>query len=185
MKYISVLGLLFCILLVPGCTKTSYLEADTETISFSDEMSEDQNDEEALFFVQISGAVKRPGVYQLSSDARVYEAIELAGGLTDDADGDSLNQALPITDGQMIHVLTTEESSEKEQTDTENGKVNINTADEAMLMTLPGIGESKAKSIISYRETKGSFSSIEDIMQITGIKEGVYQKIKDQITVGN
>lgn len=96
-----------------------------------------------------------------------------------------MNQAEVLTDGQMIYVCTKEEAKakvvqEQEQTD---GKINLNTATQEQLLTLPGIGEAKAKSILSWREANGGFSVIEDLMQIEGIKEGVFSKIKDSVKV--
>ena len=94
-----------------------------------------------------------------------------------------------MSDGQMVRVPTKEEaqygaeSAEGGAKETDSGLVNINTADAGELMTLPGIGASKAESILSYRREQGSFASVEEIMNITGIKEGVYSKIKDYITV--
>ena len=103
---------------------------------------------------------------------------------------ESLNQAEEIHDGQMIVVLTEEEmqneqvqKDDTQKSDTADGRVDLNTATKTQLMTLPGIGETKADSIIAYREKNGGFSSIEDIKKIEGIKEGVFSKIKDSIAV--
>ena len=113
----------------------------------------------------------------------------LAGGFTDDADQNHLNLAQFLQDGQQIYVNTVEETqmegllvddSPKSQSD---GLININTASVQELKKLPGIGESKAQSIISYRENTGVFTSIEQIKRVEGIKEGLFQKIKDKITV--
>lgn len=137
-------------------------------------------------YVHVCGAVHHPGVYRLPAGSRVYEAVLLAGGLLDTACEDGINQAQEVADGQMIKVLTAEEAKEQETVQTgepeTDGKINLNTADAAALMTLPGIGEAKAASILSYREEHGGFSSAEEIKNITGIKEGVYSKIKDRIT---
>ncbi|GFI25986.1 ComE operon protein 1 [Lachnospiraceae bacterium] len=137
-------------------------------------------------YVHVCGAVHHPGVYRLPAGSRVYEAVLLAGGLLDTACEDGINQAQEVADGQMIKVLTVEEAKEQENAQTgepeTDGKINLNTADAAALMTLPGIGEAKAASILSYREEHGGFSSAEEIKNITGIKEGVYSKIKDRIT---
>ncbi len=136
-------------------------------------------------YVHVCGAVHHPGVYR-PAGSRVYEAVLLAGGLLDTACEDGINQAQEVADGQMIKVLTAEEAKEQENAQTgepeTDGKINLNTADAAALMTLPGIGEAKAASILSYREEHGGFSSAEEIKNITGIKEGVYSKIKDRIT---
>ena len=144
--------------------------------------------------VHVCGAVVNPGVYRLPVNSRLYEAVLAAGGLKEEAEDTSLNQASVVEDGQQIYVPTKEEvengtfggvSGEEtvKNTESSDGKVNINTADKTQLMTLPGIGESKAAAIITYRETHGSFQSIEELMEINGIKEGVFQKIRDMITI--
>ena len=122
---------------------------------------------------------------------------EVAGGLREAADPRAQNQARMLSDGEQVTVLTVEEVQNGETVEqssagedlsgvsgaSDGGKVNINTADEAGLMTIPGIGESRAKAIIAYREENGKFESIEDIMKIDGIKEKMFDKIKDSITV--
>ena len=194
----------------------------------------------AKIVVYVRGAVNRPGVYQLEENARIFRAIEAAGGFRSDADTEWLNQAQPLFDGAMLTVPTREETAilrQAGQTDgsgvlifgssgltdsqgtaagihqgntgsvafrqapekngtsswpstgsTANGsggeaRVNLNTAQREELMTLPGIGESKADSIIRYREEHGAFASPEEIMNISGIKSAVYSKIRDRITV--
>lgn len=167
--------------------------------------------EEAACVVHICGAVREPGVYVMEADARIYQAVDRAGGFDDGADENYLNQADLLSDGMKIYVPT---KAEVEQSggeiewkisgetgvsgtgsaDAENGKqkntpggsvllININTAGEAELCTLPGVGSNKAKSIIAYREKNGAYRTIEDIMNVEGIKDGVFQKIKDSITV--
>lgn len=148
--------------------------------------------------VYVCGAVASPGVYALPEGSRVYEAVELAGGFLESADPKALNQARLLSDGEQITVLTVEEVQDGKTAnqgnggvsgqngsadDSEGGKVNINTADEDELMTISGIGESRAKAIIAYREENGKFASIEDIMKIDGIKEKMFEKIRDSITV--
>ena len=149
-------------------------------------------------FVYICGAVKTPGVYEVEQHARLYEAVEAAGGLTEDAAEESVNQAREIVDGEMIRILTQEEAVRAdfeetgERTETEvdgenikdtDGRIDLNLATAAELMTLSGIGQTKADSIIRYREKNGGFSSVEEIKQVEGIKEGVYNRIKDDIKV--
>lgn len=160
-------------------------------------------------YVHVCGAVKNPGVYQLAYDARVYEAIEKAGGFLEDAAEEALNQAQTLQDGQKLFIPTktqwekwqetgqTDESGQIIQTgqnsqngqNTDSGEVlkdgliNINTASKEELCTLPGVGESRAQSIIAYREEKGSFATIEEIKNVTGIKDGLFEKIKDKIKV--
>ncbi|MBS5082713.1 MAG: ComEA family DNA-binding protein [Clostridiales bacterium] len=142
-------------------------------------------------FIDVSGAVVNPGVYELPADARIYEAIQRAGGLLPDADKDSLNQAEKLSDGQKIRVYTSAEAetmaiakvAADPEAQRDSNIVNLNTADEAGLMTLPGIGEAKAKDIIAYRTEQGGFKSIEEIKNISGIKDAVFNKIKDKIVV--
>lgn len=161
-------------------------------------------------FVQVAGAVASPGVYVLSEGARVYELIEMAGGLTLDADDTDLNQAAVLFDGLKIYVYHEGERTAEEKQEilsgtdgsglaggnivgagqisgivggTVDGLVNINTADEKLLCTLPGIGGTRAAAIITYRTQNGRFKSIEDIMLVPGIKDSVYSKVKDYIRV--
>lgn len=147
--------------------------------------------EEALISVYICGAVKAPGVYEFSLGDRFSQAIDRAEGFTEEAHGEYLNLAQLLTDGEMIYVPTKEEvqsgymaaSSGSDSGVDSNGKININTASKEQLMTLTGVGEAKALSIISYRDTNGNFSAIEDVMKISGIKDAVFNTIKDYITV--
>lgn len=150
-------------------------------------------------FVDICGAVTKPGVYRMPPDSRVYEAVEAAGGLLPEAAGNRVNQAQPLSDGQQIYVPTKEEAEKagavpaegafpeikagENSPVSENGKVNLNTADAAALQTLSGIGESKAQAILAYREEHGGFSSIEELMDVPGIKENTFLKIKEKISV--
>ena len=152
----------------------------------------DEKQTAQVCYVHVCGAVHVPGVYALAEGSRVYEALLLAGGLTEEASERSVNQAELIQDGQMIFVPTTEEAefgvaagavSAGVAAGTADGRVNLNTASVSELMTLPGIGQAKAESIVAYREKNGAFSSVEEIMQVDGIKEGLYTRIKDKIRV--
>lgn len=164
------------------------------------------------YTVYVCGAVNNPGVYDVYDDARIIDAIEAAGGMLEDAGAEYLNLASSIKDGQKIYVPTKQEieeaiggngtvsanvniiSPQLTMMDESNGDakdasgatkdlVNINTADATTLMTLPGIGQSKADKIIAYRQKNGGFNSIEDIMLVGGIKEGLFNKVKDYISV--
>lgn len=174
-------------------TKTEEHEVLEET-----EKNTEKVQEERTLVVYICGAVAVPGVYELPEDARVIQAIEAAGGLLADADTVTVNHARKLEDGEQIRILTKEEAKEMQdcavveeihgQASDGNGsgetdKVNINLADETTLMTLPGIGQAKAAAIVAYRESNGKFTSITDIMKISGIKESVFSKIEDLITV--
>lgn len=135
--------------------------------------------------VYVCGAVKKPGVVALQKGARVEDALEAAGGFSEDADQNAANLADWVSDGEKIYFLTLEEAFEQEEEETvkAGGLVNINSADATLLCTLPGIGEARAKEIIAYREQSGGFENIEDIMKVSGIKTSVYEKIRDKITV--
>lgn len=179
----------FALILSACATKdTVYL-----TTAATEQMTEiitmpDTEQEPALCCVYVCGAVKKPGVYELKVGARICDAIALAGGLREDAAIENLNQAERVEDAQMIQVLTTAQAQESIMTEQsvaeqDDGHININTASVEQLMTLSGIGQSKADSIIAYRDENGEFEAIEDIMNIPGIKEGVFLKIKDSISV--
>lgn len=151
-----------------------------------------------LIVVYVCGAVNSPGVYELENDSRIADAVSMAGGLLQDADSDSINLAGRISDGMKIRIpfegeILADENNDGEQStsgnigednvsaESTNEKININNATKEQLMTLSGVGESKANAIIEYRNTKGTFKTIEEIMNIEGIKEGVFNKIKDSI----
>ena len=150
-----------------------------EEVWLEAEAKPQKEEETDIIYVQVSGAVNHPGVYELPLGSRVFQALELAGGMTQEAQEKSINQAQTLEDGQMIWVPTVEEAAALQ----DDGKVNLNTATKEELQTLPGIGEAKAQSIVAWREEHGSFTQIEDIMKIEGIKEGVFSKIKDSVKV--
>jgi len=187
--------------------------SENKSINMTD-VSENElpNDTEAQsMYIYICGAVANPGVYELAAGSRLYEAVELAGGLTEEADSTCLNLARQIADGEQVVIWTQEETAalEKEgkyppgqssvsaagsMADVSNigshsgsvqglELVNINTATLTELTTVSGIGESRAEAIIAYREANGGFRCIEDIKKVDGIKEGLFSKIKDKITV--
>lgn len=139
--------------------------------------------EESTLFVHICGEVEKPGVYELPEGSRVYEAVEEAGGFTEDAAADYVNLAQILEDGWKVEIPSKEGQTEVFAGIADDGRVDINTAAKEELLTLPGIGESRAESIIAYREKSGGFSRIEDIMKVEGIKEGMFAKMKDKICV--
>lgn len=138
-------------------------------------------------YVHICGAVVNPGVYELEQGARVYEGIQMAGGMLEDAAKDSMNQAAVLTDGERFYVSTVSEIEQGREVpeieSVEDTRVNINTASKEELMTLPGIGESKAESVIQYREEHGEFKEVEELTSIPGIKSGVFEKIKELVRI--
>lgn len=132
-------------------------------------------------FVYVCGAVVNEGVYELPIGARVYEAIQNAGGFSEDAATAFVNQAEVLDDEDKLYIPTVGEMAEIQAQ--EDGKVDLNTASKEELMTLPGIGEAKANAVIQYRDQHGKFQTIEDVMNISGIKENLFQKIKEYIKV--
>ena len=167
--------------------------------------------QQAMIYVDVCGAVANPGVFQLAAGSRVFQAIEAAGGYLPEAALTCVNRAGVLTDGQQLYILTQEEmerqgldpaemsgasdgqmngsagtgqNTEMTAQVQQDNRININTADEAQLTTLTGIGATRAQAIIAYREENGPFAAIEDIMNVQGIKEGTFAKIKDEIVVG-
>lgn len=148
--------------------------------------------EAQILYVHVCGAVNQAGVYPCKKGDRVFQLIEAAGGFSDDACLEALNQAEEVEDGSKIYVPTIAEWEQtgkqsliESKDSARDGRVNINTADVNVLCTLPGIGESKAQAILSYREEKGGFQSIEEIKAVSGIGNGVYSKIKDLIKISD
>ena len=136
-------------------------------------------------YVYICGEIVKSGVYEMKSGSRLFELVEAAGGLTADAAEDGLNLAGILTDGQKIVVPSVEDMQTAALEDVyEDLRININTADIKTLVSLPGIGEARARDIIAYRNENGAFESTEDIKKVSGIKDSIYNKIKDLITAG-
>lgn len=205
-------GVLSCCVILSGCenaggsndimwqleeSQTSEEVVSGSEAAESQEITQETETQAATIYVYVCGAVNVPGVYEVPEASRLFEVISLAGGMTAEADETYQNLARIVSDGEQIRILTKEEATGMEQTgmdissalttsgcSTTDGLVNINTATESELTTLSGIGNSRAQAIITYRETQGPFRSIEDIQKVDGIKEGLYQKIKDKITVG-
>lgn len=150
----------------------------------------EENQAAGEVLVHVCGQVQSPGVYRLKTGSRIFEALEAAGGILETAAGEALNQAETLTDGEQIYVPAKEEAalaaqiSSKDTDVSADGKVNINTATKEELMTLNGIGDSRAESIMRYREERGGFTAIEELKEIEGIKDGIFNKLKDQVKVG-
>lgn len=168
------------------------------------QVTEQQTDESSAtsentgyVYVYVCGAVRQEGVYRLPEGSRINDALILAGGLTEDAASGVLNLAEPVQDGQKLYFPTKDELADQQNalrdgayTDSQidssgeqSQKIDINTADKEQLMTLSGIGEAKAESIIRYRAEHGNFAQIEDITNVDGIGESLFQKIKEYIYV--
>ena len=162
--------------------KKNYKETSKETIS-------------VINYVDVKGAVNRPGIYSFSLEERVHDVIEKAGGLTDTADGNQINLAAKLIDQQLIYVPVIGEEIpvaakgqqshpvEETEKDSQEEKINLNTADLAQLQQIPGIGNVKAQEIIRYREEKGSFQKIEELQEITGIGAKTVEQLRNWVTV--
>ncbi|MDO4313551.1 MAG: helix-hairpin-helix domain-containing protein [Eubacteriales bacterium] len=154
-----------------------------------------ETEDEQIICVYVCGQVMRPGVYEFAAGSRIYQAVEAAGGMLETADEAFVNQAERMEDGQRVYIPSAEEVLSGECSGAENvagdsgggissdGRVNINMASKEELMTLAGIGEKKAEAIIQYRDTNGGFQTTEELMQVAGIKEGTFEKIKEDITI--
>ena len=161
----------------------------------SDVYAEDGSASGGTIFVDIGGAVKTPMLAELPDGSRVDDAIEAAGGLRQEADMTNINRAEFLVDGQKIYIpsMSLDEDGNIIETAPVSGvavtgldgtaKVNINTADSTQLQTLSGVGPATAQKIIDYRQSNGSFSSIEDIKNVSGIGEKTFEKLKDHITI--
>lgn len=134
-------------------------------------------------YVYVCGAVNSPGVVVLREGSRAEAALEAAGGFRQDARTDYVNLAAKVSDGEKLYFPTEEETAELSEESAGDGLININTADEETLCTLSGIGESRARDILRYREENGPFENCEDIMNVPGIKASVYSKIRDRIKI--
>lgn len=195
-------------LFVGGCgvdEDVLFLEAQSSISEIEEcesSIVEVETQEKECIVIHICGAVQNPGVYELEVDCRVMDAVMAAGGFLPEADTEYVNLATCLMDGNKVRIPTVEETTQMSNAQKENGdasviswqgientgensatKVNINTADEELLCTLPGIGQTRARSILEYRTEHGPFSQIEDIMLVSGIKENSFQKIKEYITI--
>lgn len=199
---------------VTGCVKTSqnfedyFMDEEVETISDDLEQEEDStsnnnssmnqnasSNSDMIIYVHIGGAVNNPGVVKLNAGGRLFEAVEKAGGFTDNASKDYCNLALVVSDGEQYYIPTDDEvmsmaekqdvSSKEDVTShyDEDGRLNINLASKDELIKLPGIGATRADAILSYREENGSFAKIEDVKKINGIKDALFSQIKEYIIV--
>ena len=179
-------------------TKNNTEEINNEELEIGDnEIIQEESKEKII--IHITGAVNKEGIVELEENARLADAIEKAGGTKENADISSMNLATILEDGMKIHIPTIEETKSMNQNNTslqtniqteeiatntkKQEKININTADEEQLDTLPGIGPSTASKIIEYRKEKGKFKSIEEIKEVSGIGDAKFEKIKNLIKV--
>jgi competence protein ComEA len=157
----------------------------TETEETAGVTTNDEIEEERLV-VDLKGAIVQPGVYELEGGARVHELLKMAGGLTSEADELAINLAAPLEDGMVIYIPKKGEVTDYSQTshqEQDDGKVNINVASSEELQTLTGIGPSKAEAIIAYRDENGSFKELEGLLEVSGIGQKSFEKLKDEITI--
>ena len=151
------------------------------------EKTEVSTTQETVIFVDVKGAVKNPGVYQMKVGDRVKDALEAAGGLTEEADSQKVNLAKRLEDQMAIVVPKVGEEAEEipagttSKEEAKEGKVNINTATVEELKTLKGVGEKKAEAIIEYRKKNGSFQTKEDLMKVRGIGKKLFESFQERI----
>ena len=174
---IIVIVLIICALVVGGIVLTK----KDEEKGLTDSLNPSGPGLEVVYdiVVEIKGEVRHPGIYTLPKDTRIQDLISLAGGLSSDADTSSINLASKLTDGMVVVIPKKSTANNLGPQD----KVNINTATITELCTLAGIGEAIAQRIINYRTTNGFFTSIEEIKNVSGIGDALFEKIKDNITI--
>lgn len=184
--FITVVACIFLIFSACSGQEKGIIEISTEEENVRSDVNPEGSKPEQIA-VYICGEVKTPGIYYLDDGSRIADAVEAAGGALEDADLKNINLAQRLSDGQQIIVSTVRkentDTGETENVNTGTGKVNLNRATKEELMTLPGIGESKADAILKYREEVGWISSTDEIMNISGIKEKVFERISDLIEV--
>jgi competence protein ComEA len=171
---------------------------ETETVSSPKEIENEpvavSSEQQEKILIDVKGAVTSPGVYEANLGERVIDMINKAGGLLETADKNNINFALKVVDEMVLYIPVIGEQNEERTANTvtvglsqtilaEEGKINLNKATKADLETLSGIGPSKADAIIEYRETKGPFKTIEELMEISGFGEKTFEKLKENITV--
>lgn len=172
---------------MPETTPEEWLTSST--ISEDNQLT--ASSEEALksMYVDVKGAIMKPGIYPAEAEMRVWDVLELAGGVTELADENKINFSQKVEDQMVIYVpeigeetdaVPVEQFSEK---GVDSGKINLNTATEQELMTLSGIGQKKAQEIISYREVHGKFTAVEDLALISGFGEKTVEKLREFICV--
>lgn len=174
--------LFFVILISIVFTVNNINEDDTDIVK-NNELEKEDTIETSYYYIDIKGEVKNPGVYKLKKGKRVIDALNLAGGITGNADTTNINLSKKITDEMCIIISSKNDILNENNLSKKNSKVSINTGSVDDLKSLSGIGESKAQAIIDYREENGLFSQIEDIKNVSGIGESLYEKIKDYIEI--
>ena len=181
-----------------GSKDTTIIEEDNQSsaeVPYEEYNDGDENNQQnssndgnnGIIYVDISGCIDKPGVYEVEEGTRLFQLIEKAGGLTENADIEGINRAETVLDGQKIIIYAKGQDDESKNSSTgaidSSGKININSADIEQLQQIPGVGPVTADKIIQYRQDNGRFSSIDDIKNVSGIGEKTFEKLKDYITV--
>ena len=171
--------------------KESNLQTEVTTVSKDEKEDKNQKEEvveQDLITVDVKGAVKSPGIYDLPVGSRINDAVQKAGGVTDNADSKSINLAQRISDEALVYVPTKEETTSQEahsnaSNTKENKKVNLNKASLEELKQVKGLGAKRAQDIIDHRETNGKFKSVDDLKKVSGIGAKTVEKLKEYVTV--
>lgn len=184
-KRICRMFIISCFVLFMGCADSgdsgiSLIQPATDEAL--DETTEFSGAEEGIC-VHICGEVGVPGVYSMPAGSRIVDAVNAAGGLTEEADVSTVNLALLLEDGMQIRILRISDGEQSVGGTKQDDRVDINHASLEELCSLPGIGKTRATEILRYREESGAFRVIEDIMKVSGIKRGLFEKIKEKICV--
>ncbi|HEM6488450.1 helix-hairpin-helix domain-containing protein [Streptococcus suis] len=168
-------------------------EQTSNSSELVEETSTEVSEESSQLVVDVKGAVAKPGLYTLAADARVNDVVEAAGGLTSQADPKSINLAQKLSDEAVVYVASKDEnisvvasttaSSAMSQEEKNTSLVNLNTATEADLQTISGIGAKRATDIIAYREANGGFKSVDDLNNVSGIGDKTMESIRPYVTV--
>nr|WP_295969530.1 helix-hairpin-helix domain-containing protein [uncultured Bacillus sp.] len=174
-------------------TENEWQDASAKPSTELENTADSQNESKGKWMVDVKGAVVNPGVYEAEEGDRVVDIIQAAGGLLENADKNQINFAMKVTDEMVLYFPVAGESETGDSSfsaeavltggASDSEKVNINIATEEDLQTLTGIGPSKAAAIIEYREKNGQFKETEQLMEISGIGEKTFEKLKEQITV--
>ncbi|HEM3549210.1 helix-hairpin-helix domain-containing protein [Streptococcus suis] len=176
-----------------GLTDLPQTEQTSNSSELVEETSTEVSEEPSQLVVDVKGAVAKPGLYTLEANARVNDAVEAAGGLTSQADPKSINLAQKLSDEAVVYVASKDEnisvvasttaSSAMSQEEKNTSLVNLNTATEADLQTISGIGAKRAADIIAYREANGRFKSVDDLNNVSGIGDKTMESIRPYVTV--
>lgn len=162
-------------------TETDFASLETMVETHPIEMEE----ETRQIVIDIKGAVKNPGVYEMEEGSRMYEAIERAGGFLEEADESRINLAQLLHDEMMVYIPFQGEAEAvlSDEALASEGKIPLNRADQAMLEKLPGIGPAKAEAIIAYREEHGDFKDVNELLNVSGIGPKTFEKLKEHVTL--